>query len=91
MRRLVGPRRRGGMGRVRSLDTTGEAEALQQEIQRGLGGPARLRLALHMSVAARSLTLARLRRRHPEYTDLDLRKALLRQVLAADDLPPPLR
>lgn len=76
---------------MRPLDTSAEAEALQREIQRRLGGPSRLRLALDMSVAARALTLARLRRRHPDYSELDLKKALLRQAFAADNLPPPLR
>jgi len=74
-----------------TLDTTPELEALQREIQRRLGGPSRLRLALDMSVAARALTLARLRRRHPDYSGPDLKKALLRQAFAADALPPPLR
>lgn len=76
---------------MRALDTSVEAAALQREIQRWIGGPARLRLALDMSVAARALTLARLRRRHPDYSELDLKKALLRQAFAADNLPSPLR
>ena len=54
---------------MRPLDTTIEADALQRQIWRRLGGPSRLRLALDMSVAARTLTLARLRRRHPDYSN----------------------
>lgn len=76
---------------MRPLDTSAEAEALQREIQRRLGGPSRLRLALDMSGAARALALARLRRRHPDYSELDLKKVLLRLTFAGDNLPPPLR
>jgi hypothetical protein len=76
---------------MRALDTTREADARQREIVRRLDGPSRLLLALDMSVAARAFALARLRRRHPNYSERDLKKALLRLAFAADDLPPPLR
>jgi len=66
-------------------------EVLQREIQRRIGGRGRLGLALDMSVAARTMTLARLRLRYPHYSDLELRKALLRQSFAPACLPPPLR
>ncbi len=76
---------------MRAFDTTREADARQREVVRRLGGPSRLLLALDMSVAARAFTLARLRRRHPEYSERELNKALLRLAFAANDLPPPLR
>jgi len=76
---------------MRPLDTSSEADVLQQEILRRLGGPARFRLALDMSVAARTLALTRLRRRHPDYSELDLKKALLRLSFRSKDLPPPPR
>jgi hypothetical protein len=76
---------------MRPLDTTKEADALQREIWRQLDGPSRLRVALDMSVAARTLALARLRRQHPDYSDLDLKKALLRLAFLTGVLPPPLR
>jgi hypothetical protein len=76
---------------MRALDTSAEAEALQRKIWRRLGGPSRLLLALDMSLAARALALARLRRRHPDYSERDLKKALLRLAFTADNLPPPLR
>jgi len=76
---------------MRPLDTTEDADARQREIVRRLGGPSRLLLALDMSLAARAFTLARLRRRHPEYSERELNKALLRLAFAANDLPPPLR
>ena len=76
---------------MRPHDTTEVADALQREIYRRLDGVSRLRLALDMSVAARALSLARLRRQHPDYSDLDLKKALLRLAFPTDTLPPPLR
>jgi hypothetical protein len=76
---------------MRATDTAPDAETLQREIQRRLGGPARLRLALEMSVAARAMTLARLRLRYPQYTEQELKKALLRESLPPGSLPPPLR
>ena len=76
---------------MRARDKRVDAEALQREIQRRLGGPVRLRLALEMSVAARTMTLARLRLRYPQYSEQELKKALLRESLPPDSLPPPLR
>jgi hypothetical protein len=76
---------------MRASDTGADAEAFQREIQRRLGGPARLRLALEMCVAARTMALARLRLRYPHSSELDLRKALLRESIPPDKLPPPLR
>jgi hypothetical protein len=76
---------------MRPHDTTEVADALQREICRRLDGVSRLRLALDMSVAARALSLARLRRQHPDYSDLDLKKALLRLAFPADAFPGPLR
>ena len=72
-------------------DTGSEAAALQRAIHRRLGGPGRLRLALEMSVAARSMTLARLRLRYPHYSEQQLKRALLRESFPPDSVPPPLR
>ncbi len=75
---------------MRVTDTSASAEAVQREIHRRLGGPARLRLALDMSVAARTMTLARLRLRYPQYSEPELKKALLRESFAPHSLPAPL-
>lgn len=74
-----------------AMEEGSEVEALQRAIHRRLGGAGRLRLALDMSVAARTMTLARLRLQHPQYSDFELRKALLRESFSHDRLPPPLR
>jgi hypothetical protein len=72
-------------------DTGPVAQAIQAKIQRNLTGAQRLLLALEMSLAARELSLARLRRQHPEWSEAELRCELLRYSFAANDLPSPLR
>lgn len=77
-------------------DTSLAAEALQARIHRGLTGVERLQLAFDMSEWARELCVARLRRMHPEWTDRDLKRELVRYAFLSDDgtgaeLPPPLR
>ena len=72
-------------------DTTSTAAAAQVQAQRQLGGPGRLRLAFEMSVLARELTLAGLRRSHPDWSPRQLRRELLRLCFLPGDLPPPLR
>ena len=72
-------------------DTTSAAAAVQAHAQRQLGGPGRLRLAFELSVLARELTLAGLRRAHPDWSPGQLRRELLRLCFLPDDLPRPLR
>ncbi|MEO6055421.1 MAG: hypothetical protein ABIQ49_01140 [Gemmatimonadales bacterium] len=72
-------------------DTTTTAAAAQAHAQRQLGGPGRLRLAFEMSILARNLTLAGLRRAHPDWSPAQLHRELLRLCFLPDDLPPPLR
>lgn len=72
-------------------DTSPEAAALQISIQRSLTGAARLRLALEMSYAARELALARLRREHPDWSDRELERELLRYAFGSAPLPAALR
>ena len=72
-------------------DTTSAAAAAQAHAHRQLGGPGRLRLAFELSMLARELTLAGLRRSHPDWSPGQLRRELLRVCLLPGDLPPPLR
>jgi len=72
-------------------DTSPAAAALQTRIQRSLGGAARLRTAVEMSLAARALAFARLRRQRPGASDAELRRELLRHLFAPGELPLPLR
>ena len=62
-------------------DTTHAAREAQAEVYRRLEAGARVRLALEMSEAARELTRAGIRARHPEYSDLEVEQALRRLIL----------
>lgn len=72
-------------------DTSPEAAAIQTSIQRRLSGAERLRLAIEMSLMARELTLTRLRLQHPNWSESDLTRELLRYAFQSAPLPPPLR
>lgn len=77
-------------------DTSPAAEEIQARIHRRMTGEERLVLALEMSESARELAIARLRRVHPDWTDRELRRELLRYAFLAVDgvpaeLPLPLR
>lgn len=70
-------------------DTSREAAALQASIQRRLTGPERLRIALDMSQFARELALSRLRLQHPDWSEVDLKRELLRYAFLPAPLPLP--
>jgi len=72
-------------------DTSLAAAALQTKIHSHLTGSTRLRIAVEMSLAAREMSLARLRRQHLEWSDSELRRDLLRYSFASGTLPPVLR
>lgn len=72
-------------------DTTPEMEALQMSIHRRLSGAERLSLAWEMSLAVRELALTRLRRQHPDWSEADLKRELLRYAFLPSRLPVPLR
>jgi len=71
-------------------DTSRVAAALQASIHRGLTGSERLRVALDMSLAVRQLSLTRLRRQHPDWSELDLKRELMRYAFLPAALPLPL-
>jgi hypothetical protein len=58
-----------------------KAEELQLDIHRKRSGAERLALALEMSLTARELALTRLRSRHPDWSDSDLGRELIRYTL----------
>lgn len=72
-------------------DTSPAVAELQAKIHRGLTGSQRLQVAHEMSLAARELSLARLRRQHPEWSDAQLRRELLGYSFAPGTLPLVLR
>jgi len=69
-------------------DTSDEAARQQLEAQRRLGEAGRIRIAIDMSLTARALAAARLRRDHPEWSEADVTRQLLRYAFAPGNLPP---
>ena len=76
---------------MRAGDTTDDADALQIEVLRGMTGGQRFELACEMSDAVRQIALAGLRNRHPEWSETDLLRGLMRQLYSPTELPPDLR
>ncbi len=72
-------------------DTSPEAAAIQASIHRRMTGEQRLELAYEMSVFARELAMARLRAEHPDWSDREIKRELLRYAFGSAPLPPPLR
>lgn len=48
-------------------------------------------MALDMSLTARELSLTGLRNRHPDWSEFELKRELLRYSFLSGPLPPPLR
>ena len=65
----------------RPLDTDDEADRVQLDVYRKLGGPGRLAAAFGLNDLARRTALAGIRSRHPHYSDEELRLAYARLVL----------
>lgn len=72
-------------------DTSPFAAVTQAAIQRKLTGSQRLAVACDMSQVVRALALARLRRQHPDWSDLELKREILRYAFLPDPLPLGLR
>ena len=72
-------------------DTSPEAAAIQNEIIRRMSGEQRLLLAIEMSEFARGLAAARLRQEHPDWTDWEIKRELLRYAFEGQPLPSILR
>lgn len=72
-------------------DTTPEAAAVQLSIYRQMTDLQRLQIAIEMSDLVRELALTRLRIEHPDWSDSELKRELLRYAFGSDPLPPPLR
>src|SRR5688500_13123254 len=62
----------------RMSDTSPEVRAIQDESHRRMTGEERISLAIEMSEMARNMALSRLRKEHPEWTDWELKRQLLR-------------
>jgi len=66
------------------LDTSPEANAVQIEAYRRMGGARRLQVVFDLNALARTLTLAGIRSRHPSYDEEQVKRAYARLVLGDD-------
>ena len=69
------------------FDTSSSAEAIQAQVQQQLSREARLLLAFEMSDFARELARAGVRRAHPEWTNEQITRELLRLSFLPEPLP----
>jgi hypothetical protein len=72
-------------------DTTSAAQAVQRRIQQAMTGEQRLLLAFEMSLFARQLARAGIRQEHPEWSETEVARELLRLAFLPAPLPLPLR
>lgn len=72
-------------------DTSSEAQALQFRILQLMSGEQRLLLAFEMSEFARELCKARIRKEHPEWTEKQVVRELIRLSFLPEPLPAGLR
>jgi len=68
-------------------DTTPEAQEVWLRLQRSLTGEQRLLRALELSDLVREFTLAGIRHNHPDWTDGQIKRELLRLAFLPDPLP----
>ncbi len=72
-------------------DTRPEARAKQDEILRAMSGEQRMTLAYEMSMFVRELMREGIRSDHPEWTEAQIARELLRRAFFPAPLPPWLR
>jgi hypothetical protein len=68
-----------------AADTSPDADAVQVEAYRRMGGARRAQVMFHLSEMARRTTEAGIRKRHPEYDDARVMLAFAR-LLHGDEL-----
>jgi hypothetical protein len=68
----------------RALDTSADADAVQLDVYRRLGGPGRVAIAFRLNASVRALTAAGIRSRHPTYDERQVRLAAVRLSLGDD-------
>jgi hypothetical protein len=72
-------------------DTSPQARARQEEILRAMSGEQRVTLAYEMSMFVRELMREGIRRDHPEWTEAQIARELLRRAFFPEPLPAWLR
>jgi hypothetical protein len=78
---------RATIAQVAISDTTPEAKAIQERILRNMTGEQRLLLALDMSLFARELARAGIRQEHPDWSEAQVARELLRLAFLPAPLP----
>jgi Rv0078B-related antitoxin len=68
-------------------DTSPAAQALQLQIQSAMSGEQRVTLAYEMSMFARELAREGIRRDHPDWSDAQIARELLRLAFLPAPLP----
>ena len=68
-------------------DTSPAAQALQLQIQRAMSGEQRMTLAYEMSMFVRELMREGIRRDHPDWTEAQITRELLRRAFFPEPLP----
>ena len=68
-------------------DTSPAAQALQLKIQSAMSGEQRMLLAFEMSLFARELAKEGIRRDHPEWTEGQIARELMRLAFLPSPLP----
>jgi len=68
-------------------DTSSKARALQLQIHRAMTGEQRFLLAYEMSMFARELAREGIRRSHPEWSEAQIARELLRLAFLPNPLP----
>jgi hypothetical protein len=68
-------------------DTSPEARAKQEEIVRAMSGEQRMELAYEMSMFVREIMREGIRRDHPEWTEAQIARELLRLAFLPEPLP----
>lgn len=66
------------------LDTSPDADAVQLDLYRRLGGAGRVAIVFRLNALVRPAAAAGIRRRHPDYKDEQVRAALMRLRLGDD-------
>jgi len=64
-----------------------QADEIQRSILRRMTGEERLRLACEMSDLARDLCRARIRQQHPDWTDTEVTRELVRAAFSPQTSP----
>jgi hypothetical protein len=69
---------------MRPADTSAKAFAYHMDRYRELGPAGRSRMAAELSDVLRETSLAGIRRRHPEYTEAEVRRTFVRVMYRID-------